>query len=518
MIINFCPRCGERIVGKELFCSKCGYELFTLLKINEEPSESEQIKHLIKNLIPFVVKIQTNICEGSGFIADPTGVIVTNFHVIEGASEIFVKFAEGVFSEVENIIAVNPKIDFAVLQIRPPHNYPIKAAILGDSDSLEIGEKIIVIGNPLGHFEKTVSTGIISAFRVSENIVQMTAPISPGSSGGPVFNMKGEVIGICVSTAKMGQNINFFVPINLIKQNLQPSQIILKKIFSRKICSADTEILGMAFHPSEEKLFILSKDSKIRIFDFKGTLKDSITLKEKAINIFFTEAGELGIYCTGKLLLCNLKKSETHLYAKSINLIQKNSEEIIPLSQLTYDKELYLLSIGGKILFFKLNYETLEIAILPILLGRSELETSYELPPVKNMSLFGFFGEKYYATIICNGIVKIFLLKIEYVQEFGGLCIVDFNLVKEVEFIGVNVNAAIISPDHSSFAIALDNGEVRLSKFISLKKRFNFNTKLMPFTFSNPITSLIFDREGNYLACGNSLGEISLYKKEVKYG
>lgn len=156
---------------------------------------------------------------GSGFFVE-VNKIATNFHVIEGAARGIAKHVgQETMYTIEGFCAVNEKRDLAVLQVSASSVQPLTIA---DSDAVEIGEKIYVVGNPKGYLEGTFSEGIISGIRLEETdkLLQLTAPISPGSSGGPVLNNKAEVIGISVATIKGGQNLNFAIPSNFLKDLL----------------------------------------------------------------------------------------------------------------------------------------------------------------------------------------------------------------------------------------------------------------------------------------------------------
>ena len=168
---------------------------------------------------------------GSGFIINEDGLVVTNNHVIQGASEVKVILGDG--REVAaKVINSDPKLDLAVLDIIDHIKMP-GIAKLGDSSKLVAGEDVIAIGNPLGkEFSKTVTKGIISSPKRElsvdgseeklETFIQTDAAINPGNSGGPLINSKGEVIG--VNTAKkVGEEIEgigFSIPINTVKDNL----------------------------------------------------------------------------------------------------------------------------------------------------------------------------------------------------------------------------------------------------------------------------------------------------------
>lgn len=163
---------------------------------------------------------------GSGFIVDPKGIVVTNYHCISGAYTAWVRLTNGAHYEVEGVLGIDKDWDIAVLKIKAKN---LPSAPLGDSDKLSVGERVVAIGNPMG-LENTVSEGIISAIRSlkgnGDTVIQFTAPISPGSSGGPLFNAKGQVVGVTTLFLKEGQNLNFAVPINRVKPLLQDKEPI----------------------------------------------------------------------------------------------------------------------------------------------------------------------------------------------------------------------------------------------------------------------------------------------------
>lgn len=160
-------------------------------------------------------KYGKEIGSGSGFILSKDGIIVTNAHVIASAYSAEIKIGDNVFQDV-SLIKNLPNFDIAVLKIDAQGLIPLS---IGDSEPLTTGEFIVVLGNPFG-FESSVSSGIISAIRSGNNmkLIQMTAPVSSGSSGGPVLNEYGEVIGITTVASFFAQNLNFAVPINYLKK------------------------------------------------------------------------------------------------------------------------------------------------------------------------------------------------------------------------------------------------------------------------------------------------------------
>jgi serine protease Do len=155
---------------------------------------------------------------GSGFIYSDTGLIVTNFHVIENADDISIVLNSG-DRYPARVIGSDPRTDLALLEISS--NSPLVEVQIGDSDKLRIGEGVIAIGNPLG-FGATVTTGIISAkgryidgLGTYVDFLQTDAALNRGNSGGPLFNFKGRVVGVNTAIAANGQGIGFAIPISM---------------------------------------------------------------------------------------------------------------------------------------------------------------------------------------------------------------------------------------------------------------------------------------------------------------
>ena len=162
---------------------------------------------------------------GSGFIIDSDGSILTNNHVVENASKIVVKLSDDQEYEAK-VVGRDQKTDIAVIKINAKTT--LIAANFGDSDTLEVGEWVVAIGNPFG-LDSTVTSGIVSAKGRHigqgpyDNFIQTDASINPGNSGGPLLNLRGEVIGINTAIfSRTGGNIGigFAIPINLVKELL----------------------------------------------------------------------------------------------------------------------------------------------------------------------------------------------------------------------------------------------------------------------------------------------------------
>jgi serine protease Do len=159
---------------------------------------------------------------GSGFVIDASGIVITNNHVVEGADEISVNFTDGTTLKAE-LIGRDPKVDLAVLRVKP--TTPLVAVKFGDSDKLRIGDWVLAIGNPFG-LGGSVSLGIVSARNRDINagpyddFIQTDAAINKGNSGGPLFNLEGDVVGIntaIYSPSGGSVGIGFSVPANTAK-------------------------------------------------------------------------------------------------------------------------------------------------------------------------------------------------------------------------------------------------------------------------------------------------------------
>lgn len=153
---------------------------------------------------------------GSGVLLGSGNLVATNHHVISGEDDLRVKLADGKIVKVQSVRAESPEHDLAILQIPAVG----RGLNLAPGDPV-VGEEVMAIGHPKG-LERTLSTGVVSGIRRKGNtkVYQITAPISPGSSGGPILNASGDVVGLASFFAKGGQNLNFAIPADYIAQLL----------------------------------------------------------------------------------------------------------------------------------------------------------------------------------------------------------------------------------------------------------------------------------------------------------
>ena len=175
---------------------------------------SEPVEGIVAGRVPTAT--------GSGFVLGPEGYVVTNHHVVKDAQWIQARLADGRVFDAD-LVGSDPDTDLALLRVVDGTDLP--SVVLGDSDRLEVGDWVVAIGNPFG-LDRSVSHGLISAKeRVLgvgplDDFIQTDALINPGNSGGPLFNMRGEVVGVNSAVISNAQGIGFAVPINMVKDLL----------------------------------------------------------------------------------------------------------------------------------------------------------------------------------------------------------------------------------------------------------------------------------------------------------
>ncbi len=297
------------------FFAVCCLTIQASLAFSLLPSEQNRIS-IFHKVAPSVVFI-TNIAvaqdflldelaiprgEGSGFIWDKAGHIVTNYHVVEGGDAFLVKM--GTHSERQaTLIGSEPRKDIAVLQLtRVPHDlHPIP---LGDSQSLQVGQEVLAIGNPFG-LDNTLTAGIVSALgrhvmgigqvRI-DNMIQTDAAINPGNSGGPLLDSSGKLIGmntIIYTNSGSNAGIGFAVPVSVIKK-------IVPQIIQ----------YGKAVQPGLGVEILTPNQQRELVGDIEGVVIRRVRAKTPA-----AQAGLIGIHrdpTTGELLLGDIIVSINH--------------------------------------------------------------------------------------------------------------------------------------------------------------------------------------------------------------
>jgi len=212
--------------------------------IRQNVMENSAVIEAVKKVGPAVVSITgesktvdffgnagNSKSSGTGFIVEKDGLIITNKHVVSGKNTIYSVFTNDGKEYKAEIKAVDPSNDIAFLKIQANN---LQIAELGNSDNLQVGQSVVAIGNALGQYQNTVTTGVVSAIGRAieagdsssgsseslENVIQTDAAINPGNSGGPLVNLAGQVIGINTAIDQNGQSIGFAIPINTAKTDV----------------------------------------------------------------------------------------------------------------------------------------------------------------------------------------------------------------------------------------------------------------------------------------------------------
>jgi len=191
--------------------------------------KKESIKNLVLKLGESVVVVNTPSGMGTGFVINDEGYLITNYHVIEKEKNIkitmFIKSGKSIETIVYKkikIVSINPFLDLALLKINDNPKKKFKFLNLGNMDN-NVGDTVFAIGNPLG-LERSVTQGIISSSNRNYNgilYIQTTTPINPGNSGGPLFNLKGEVIGVTNMGYVFSDGLGFAIPVDYLKHFLK---------------------------------------------------------------------------------------------------------------------------------------------------------------------------------------------------------------------------------------------------------------------------------------------------------
>jgi hypothetical protein len=234
--------------------------------------------------LPSVVLVQTPTMIGTGFVVWQDGRIATNLHVIAGAKEASILLNDGRKFEQVEVLAVDQSHDLAILRV-PTSG--LKALPLGDSVAVKPGEHVVAIGHPMG-MGNTVSDGLVSAIRKVDpklTLLQISVPISPGSSGGPIFNERAEVVGVATLYMAEGQNLNFGVPVQYLKPMLLAERGVPLATFAAEFAKENHDALFEGCTLDEVKVTVATIESAISagapLFN-NGDAKACYDLYEKA--------------------------------------------------------------------------------------------------------------------------------------------------------------------------------------------------------------------------------------------
>ena len=199
---------------------------------------------------------------GSGFIYDPSGLLITNAHVVQGSTRVMVGLSDGRSAEGK-VVGVDPVTDLAVVRLASPGPWPVVG--LGDSDALQVGDWVIAVGNPFG-LDQSVTLGIVSSLNRNAaklgitdkrlELIQTDAAINPGNSGGPLLNADGDVVGInTLVRSGPGAGLGFAIPINRARQ-------IAQQLVSRGVVSH--AMIGVGMEPVRDGSGAIAAGAQVR--------------------------------------------------------------------------------------------------------------------------------------------------------------------------------------------------------------------------------------------------------------
>ncbi|MFZ2544805.1 MAG: trypsin-like peptidase domain-containing protein [Candidatus Saccharimonadales bacterium] len=283
--------------------------------------EEEDISSVASKVGPSVVSINTKgestqsfygtqavEGAGSGIIISKDGYVLTNKHVVSGSTQLSVTTSDGTIYDDVKLVGTDPLNDVAFVKINGVSN--LTPATLGDSSSIRIGQKVVAIGNSLGEFQNTVTSGIISGMgrpiSASEgtgssiesltDLLQTDAAINPGNSGGPLVNLSGQVIGINTAVAADAQSIGFSIPINSTKgviKNLEKTGKVERAYMGVSYTSITPEIAKKYNLPTKKGAYVISEDGS-SVIDGSPASKAGIKDKDIITKVGDIEVGDRG--------------------------------------------------------------------------------------------------------------------------------------------------------------------------------------------------------------------------------
>ncbi len=236
---------------------------------------------------------------GSGFIVSEDGLVLTNKHVVSDNKADYTVFTNDGKKYSAKVLALDPAQDLAVIKIDPQEEKTFQAVTLGDSDGLQTGQTAIAIGNALGQFKNTVSVGVVSGLgrtisasdqvgsfsETLQDIIQTDAAINAGNSGGPLLNLRGEVIGINTAMAQDAQGIGFAIPINMAKSDIEQVKTTNKIVYpflGVRYVAVDAQIKDEYKLSVDYGVLVLRGDNG-EVAITKGSAAEKAGIKEKDV-------------------------------------------------------------------------------------------------------------------------------------------------------------------------------------------------------------------------------------------
>lgn len=282
--------------------------------------EEEDISGVANKVGPSVVSITTTTQArtyfggtqaqegaGTGIIISEDGYVLTNKHVVSGSQEVTVVTSDGTTYSNVKVVGTDPLNDLAFLKISDAKD--LKAAVLGDSSSVRIGQKVVAIGNSLGEFQNTVTSGIISgtgrpiaaqegnSVETLTDLIQTDAAINHGNSGGPLTNLSGQVIGINTAIAEDAQSIGFAIPVNSAKgiiKNLLKTGKVERAYVGVNYLSVTPDIAKQYNLSVKKGAYVFAEGGQSAVIDGSPAAKAGIKEKDVITKVGDIEVGERG--------------------------------------------------------------------------------------------------------------------------------------------------------------------------------------------------------------------------------
>ena len=326
----------------------CGGPIILLLS-GEMLAQSTQhldATEVFKKCSTAVVTVSTSSGFGSGVVVDSVGVIVTNLHVIQGAAKVQIRFSSGDIYDDVAVVDFDARRDLVLLRIK---GFKLPAAELADSNDLSVGSAVFAIGAPRG-LELTMSQGIVSGLRDSGDgyrVVQTTAAISPGSSGGGLFDDRGRLIAITSFKIKGGENLNFGLPINYIRGMLSTTGTISLQELAAKVdqnakqlaalsggSSADSPIpiLAKTYVAGDGTLLLIEQNGQlvtVTYSDAKGQVFDHGDLTWDSARKGFIGDGTKSVPCGKYDTRIWAAPRQIEIYAFNAGVIKHRAQNVI---------------------------------------------------------------------------------------------------------------------------------------------------------------------------------------------
>lgn len=280
---------------------------------------------------------------GSGFFVSSDGLIVTNKHVVDQKNAEYTVFTNDGKKHIAKVVARDPVLDIALIKIDPPAGGSFPFLSLGNSDSLDVGQSVIAIGNALGEYRNTVSVGVVSGLarsitagdnsgntEVLDQVIQTDAAINPGNSGGPLLNLRGEVVGVNVAIAQGSQNIGFALPINSVRgaiESVKATGKIIRPYLGVRYVAIDAAMKDKNNLTVDYGVLIKAGATASELAVIPGSPADKAGIVENDIILEID-----GVKLDDKTSLSSIIRGKTIGQVINLKILHKGAEKTVPVT------------------------------------------------------------------------------------------------------------------------------------------------------------------------------------------